>query len=41
MVIDYARNICGLSEANSLEFDESTKFPVVGFLPGQFAAMAK
>merc|ERR1719334_2481753 len=33
MVIEYARNVCGLREANSSEFDEKTKHPVVMFMP--------
>merc|ERR1719193_2280767 len=33
MVIEYARNVCGLPRANSSEFDEKTKHPVVMFMP--------
>jgi len=33
MVMEYARNICGLQKANSSEFDEKTKHPVVMFMP--------
>lgn len=33
MVIEYARNVCGLEKANSSEFDEKTKHPVVMFMP--------
>jgi len=33
MVMEYARNICGLPKANSSEFDEETKHPVVMFMP--------
>ncbi|MEZ7890670.1 MAG: CTP synthase [Candidatus Wallbacteria bacterium] len=32
-VIEFARNICGLKDANSTEFDETTKNPVVHILP--------
>ncbi|HPP80823.1 MAG TPA: CTP synthase [Deltaproteobacteria bacterium] len=34
-VIEFARNVCGLSGANSTEFDQSTAYPVIDFLPGQ------
>jgi len=33
MVIEYARNVCGLAKANSSEFDEKTRHPVVMFMP--------
>jgi len=33
MVMEYARNVCGLKKANSSEFDEKTKHPVVMFMP--------
>jgi CTP synthase (UTP-ammonia lyase) len=32
-VIEYARNVCGLSTANSEEFDEETAERVVVFMP--------
>jgi CTP synthase len=31
-VIEYARNVCGLSGANSTEFDGQTDYPVVGLI---------
>jgi CTP synthase len=31
-VIEYARNVCGLEEANSTEFDGETAHPVVGLI---------
>ncbi len=34
-VIEYARHVCGLEGANSTEFDQKTKNPVIDFLPGQ------
>ncbi|MBN1932543.1 MAG: CTP synthase [Desulfobacterales bacterium] len=34
-VIEYARNICNLKQANSSEFDLETLYPVVDFLPEQ------
>ena len=35
MVIEYARNVVGLESANSLEFDESTPYPVVATMADQ------
>jgi len=35
MVIEYARNVAGLADANSLEFDESTQHPVVSTMADQ------
>ena len=34
-VIDFARNVCGMSGANSGEFDELSKYKVIDFLPDQ------
>ena len=34
-VIEYARNVCGISDANSGEFDEQCKNKVIDFMPGQ------
>jgi CTP synthase len=34
-VIEYARNVCGLEDANSIEFNKSTTNPVVHFVKGQ------
>jgi CTP synthase len=34
-VIEFARNVCNLSDANSLEFDKNAKNPVVNFVEGQ------
>ncbi len=34
-VIEFARNVCGLTDANSQEFDPHTPHPVVHLLPGQ------
>ena len=34
-VIDFARNVCGLADANSGEFDELSKNKVIDFLPDQ------
>ena len=35
MVIEYARNVVGIKDANSGEFDENTPHKVLDFLPGQ------
>ena len=34
-VIEYARNVCGMTAANSSEFDPGTPFPVIDLLPEQ------
>lgn len=34
-VIEFARNVCGFSDANSGEFDELSKHKVIDFIPGQ------
>ena len=34
-VIEYARNVCGISDAHSGEFDEICKNKVIDFMPGQ------
>ncbi len=35
MVVEYARNVCGLAGANSTEFDKKTPHPVIDLLPEQ------
>ena len=35
MVVEYARDVCGLGEANSSEIDEKTTYPVIDILPEQ------
>ena len=35
MVIEFARNAAGISDANSREFDENCKDKVIDFMPGQ------
>ena len=35
MTIEYARHVCGLSDADSLEFDEMTKHPVIHLMSDQ------
>ena len=34
-VIEFARTVCGMTDANSWEFDEETPFPVIDLLPEQ------
>lgn len=34
-VIEYARNVCGIADANSGEFDEQCRHKVIDFMPGQ------
>jgi CTP synthase len=34
-VIEYARNVCGISDANSTEFSQNTKNPLIDLLPNQ------
>ncbi|MGI5911324.1 MAG: CTP synthase [Syntrophomonadaceae bacterium] len=34
-VIEFARNVCGLNKANSVEFDADTEYPVVHLMPSQ------
>lgn len=34
-VIEFARNACGMQDANSMEFSKDTSHPVVKFVPGQ------
>ncbi|MBN2104674.1 CTP synthase [bacterium] len=40
-VIEYARNVCGLKDANSTEFNELTKNPVIDYLPEQVEIINK
>ena len=40
-VIEYARNVAGLPDANSGEFDEMCKNKVIGFMPDQYEDIDK
>lgn len=40
-VIEYARNACGLTHANSTEIDPATPHPVITYLPGQSDTISK
>jgi CTP synthase len=35
MVVEYARNVCGMKGANSTEFNDNTAYPVIDLLPNQ------
>ena len=41
MVIEAARNLCGIADAHSGEFDASTPHKVIVFMPGQSEEIAK
>lgn len=34
-IIEYARNVCGMKDANSTEFKDNTPYPVIDLLPSQ------
>ena len=34
-VVEFARHVCGMNDANSLEFNKETPYPVVHFVEGQ------
>ncbi|MFQ5839832.1 MAG: CTP synthase [Candidatus Methylomirabilales bacterium] len=38
-VVEYGRNVCGLSEANSREFDPRTPHPLIDLMPDQRGAV--
>ncbi len=40
-VVEYARNVCGMANANTTEVDAKTKFPVIDILPTQKELMEK
>ncbi len=40
-VIDFARHVCGLKEANSTEFNKNTRYPVIDLMESQRAIKAK
>ena len=40
-VIEFARNVCGLTDANSGEFDEGSLHKVIDFMPDQNAQINK
>ncbi|MAH33060.1 CTP synthetase [archaeon] len=40
-VVEYARNVCNMKNANTAEINEKTKFPVIDILPAQKKLMEK
>lgn len=40
-VVEYARNVCGLKDANSTEVDPKTKYPIVDILPHQRSVVSE
>ena len=40
-VIDFARNVCGLKNANSTEFNKNTRYPVIDLMESQRAIKIK
>ena len=40
-VIEFARNICGLKDANSTEFNKKTRYPVIELMESQKAIKRK
>ena len=40
-VVEYARHVCGLTDANSTEFDPDAKHPVIDLMPDQRGVKAK
>ena len=38
-IIEFARNVCGLPEANSTEFDPDTIYNVIDYLPEQYVGI--
>jgi len=40
-VVEFARNMCGMKDANTAEVDKNTKYPVIDILPSQKELMAQ
>ena len=40
-IIDFSRNVCGMTEANSTEFNKKTKYPVIDLMESQKAIKIK
>ena len=40
-VVDFARHVCGMAGANSVEFDRATPFPVIDLMPDQKGVLEK
>ena len=41
MAVEFARNVCGLEKANSVEFDAKSKHPIIHYMADQSAAVDK
>ena len=41
MAVEFARNVCGLKDANSVEFDADAEFPIIAFMADQSDEMEK
>jgi CTP synthase len=41
MTVEYARNLCGMADANSTEIDPKTSHPIIDILPAQKALLAE
>ncbi len=40
-VVDFARNVCGMADAQSAEFNSKTQFPVIDLMPDQRGVTSK
>jgi len=40
-IVEYARNVCGMSNSNTTEVNDSTKYPVIDIIPTQKKIMEK
>ena len=40
-VVEFARNVCGFTDANSGEFDERSTHKVINLMPDQYVSIAK
>lgn len=40
-VIEFARNVCGIADANSGEFNENSQHKVIDYMPDQYKSIAK
>lgn len=34
-IVEFARHVCGMTDANSIEMNPNTHYPIIDFLPGQ------
>jgi CTP synthase len=40
-VVEYARNVCGLPDAHTVEANPNTKSPIISWMPGQSEDLEK